>query len=99
MTGDTRRYARGHLLAADAGAARAVELAAADLGWDTAVETLTGGPAPVRAAPVEGVRFADPLRVRLVAREGAREPDAAVVLRALAGRADVWLDDGRALHG
>ncbi|MFJ6651331.1 hypothetical protein ACIQLJ_00875 [Microbacterium sp. NPDC091313] len=98
MTGDTRRYARGHLLAADAGAARAVQLAADRLGWDVTVETLTGGPAPARTAAVEGIRFADPLRVRLTAREGEREPDAADVLRALAGRADVWLDDGRALH-
>jgi hypothetical protein len=35
--------------------------------------------------------------VRLIARDGGRAPDAAEVIRALAGRSDVWLDDGRAL--
>jgi hypothetical protein len=99
MTGDIRRYARGHLLAADAGAAREAQRVADRLGWDAEVETLTGGPAAVRATPVAGVRFAEPLRVRLTARDGEREPDAAEVLRALAGRVEVWLDDGRALHG
>jgi hypothetical protein len=97
MTSDARRYARGHVLAADAGAARAAIDAADRRGWDARVETLTGGPAPTRAEPIEGLRFAEPLRVRLLARDAADEPDAGDIVRALAGRADVWLDDGRAL--
>jgi hypothetical protein len=83
---------------ADAGAAAAVREVADRLGWDAATEPLTEGPASTRAQPPEGLRFADPLRVRLTARAGARPPDAADVVRALAGRADVWLDDGRSLN-
>jgi len=97
MTADARRYARGHVLAADAGAAADVREVADRRGWDVEVEALTGGAAPVRAEIVEGIRFAEPLRVRLIARDGGRAPDAAEVIRALAGRSDVWLDDGRAL--
>lgn len=97
MTVESRRYAHAHVLAADAGAAAAAVAAADRLGWDAEVEPLTDGPAPARAAPPEGLRFADPLRVRLSARDGSRAPDAGDIVRALAGRADVWLDDGRAL--
>lgn len=89
------RYARGWVLAADAAAAEAVRAAADGLGWDSAVEPLSDPP-PDRPAAPEGQRFADPLRVRLSERPGSREPDAGDIVRVLAGRADVWLDDGRA---
>jgi plasmid stabilization system protein ParE len=85
------------VLVADAGAAAAVREVADRLGWDTEVEPLSDAPAAVRPAPPEGLRFADPLRVRLLPRRAQRDADAADIVRALAGRADVWLDDGRAL--
>ncbi len=99
MSTDSRRYARGHVLAAGAPAIDAVRDAAARRGWDVAVETLTGAPAGDGPGPVEGTRFVDPVRIRLLSREAPGEPDAGEIVRALARRADVWLDDGRALAG
>lgn len=90
---------RGWVLVADERAAAAVREAADRFGWDAVTEPLSDAPSVARPAPEGARRFADPLRVRLTAREAARPPDAADIVRALAGRADVWLDDGRALNG
>lgn len=99
MAARSDRYVRDWVLVADAGAAAAVRETADRFGWDAVTEPLSAAPAAPRAAPAEGLRFAEPLRVRLTARSAARPPDAADIVRALAGRADVWLDDGRTLNG